>query len=317
MNYLVHGNDVSLCSEKVKEIINNYSNKNQYSLISLDCEIIEKNNFNELSEHLLNISMFDENKIIKCNNVQNKHLKYLEKFITSPDRYSNHILILIGNEAIDNKSKIKLLCTENKFTIITCYPENLNSLQKIAVEKLERSQIKFDNDVPEMLSQLCLGSRMLLTNEIEKLSLYLNKDEQLTPQIINEVCDDGSEIFINKVIDLIMSKNCKEAIDALGKFLSSDGSEIAISFLLKRHISLLKKLIEMKTNNENIDPTLKQNGIFFDRVSLVKKQISIWSIKSLNNILYNIEKNEIKLKSSNEIANIFLERLILNICFSK
>ena len=164
---LFYGENVGLKKE-FKELIK-FNNKNREIIKFLQDQILKNKNilFNEIN----NTSLFEKEKIILIDNVDDKILETLKEI----EDKSDDIKIYIFSEILEKKSKIRNYFEKSKkYGIVPCYQDNEIGLKKIISNKLKGYEGLTPYNV-NLIFENCDFDRSKLLNEIEKIKIFFDK----------------------------------------------------------------------------------------------------------------------------------------------
>ena len=126
--FLLYGKNEGLKREIINEkLIQEFKGQiNKYE----NSEFI--NNYELILDEILNKSLFEDEKIIIINRVNDKLFKYLEE-ITLKNIID--VKIILNSENLDKKSKLRIFFEKNKNLItIPIYEDNIKSLTDLAIK---------------------------------------------------------------------------------------------------------------------------------------------------------------------------------------
>ena len=131
---LIYGENIGLKETIKKNLVELYKNT---EIIKIFQEDISKNK-EVIKDEILNVSLFNEKKIIFINQANDKVINDIEYFL---EHNNNNLKIILFADILDKKSKIRSLFEKNKdIGIIPCYNDTDITL-KILVQK-ELSEYK-------------------------------------------------------------------------------------------------------------------------------------------------------------------------------
>ena len=168
---LLHGKNEGYKDEEINKITNKFKTKvKKYD----EKQVID--NTEEFFVNNLNKSLFDNEKIIIINRCTDKIIKIIEELI---DKKVDDIILILNSEALDKKSKLRNFFekSKNKLISIAFYPDNFETLIRVARQTLRERKILLSNECISILINKCGGDRKNLLNEIQKIELYL-KDKK-------------------------------------------------------------------------------------------------------------------------------------------
>ena len=306
---LLHGKNEGYKNEEINKITNKLNIKaKNYD----EKQIID--NTEEFFANNLNKSLFDSDKIIIINRCTEKITKIIEELI---DKNIDDIILMLNSETLDKKSKLRNLFekSKNKLVSIAFYPDNFDTLLRIARQALRERKILLSNECISVLVSKCAGDRKNLLNEIEKIELYLKDKKKISNEEVFKIINLSENHSVNELINSCLIKNQKKLFNILNdNIFSNEDCIVIIRTLLKKTKDLLNLVIQFHLN-KNINVTIDnaKPPIFWKDKNIIKDQINIWSIDKLksliieiNDIEYQIKKNSIH--SINLTTNFLLEK---------
>ena len=306
---LLHGKNEGYKNEEIKKITNklNIKAKNYDEKQVID-------NTEEFFANNLNKSLFDSDKIIIVNRCTEKITKIIEELI---DKNIDDIILVLNSETLDKKSKLRNLFekSKNKLVSIAFYPDNFDTLLRIARQTLRKRKILLSNECISVLVSKCANDRKNLLNEIEKIELYLKDKKKISNEEVFKIINLSENHSVNELINSCLIKNQKKLFNILNdNIFSNEDCIVIIRTLLKKTKDLLNLVIQFHLN-KNINVTIDnaKPPIFWKDKSIIKDQINMWSINKLKNLIieindveYQIKKNSIN--SINLTTNFLLEK---------
>ena len=306
---LLHGKNEGYKNEEINKITDklNIKAKNYDEKQVID-------NTEEFFANNLNKSLFDSDKIIIVNRCTEKITKIIEELI---DKNIDDIILVLNSETLDKKSKLRNLFekSKNKLVSIAFYPDNFDTLLRIAQQALRERKILLSNECISVLVSKCAGDRKNLLNEIEKIELYLKDKKKISNEEVFKIINLSENHSVNELINSCLIKNQKKLFNILNdNIFSNEDCIVIIRTLLKKSKDLLNLVIQFHLN-KNINVTIDnaKPPIFWKDKNIIKDQINIWSIDKLksliieiNDIEYQIKKNSIH--SINLTTNFLLEK---------
>ena len=170
---LLHGKNEGYKEEEIIKITNKFNIKaKNYD----EKQVID--NTEEFFANNLNKSLFDSDKIIIINRCTDKITKIVEELI---DRNISDIIFILNSDALDKKSKLRNFFEKSKKKLVSIafYPDNFDTLLRIARQALRERKILLSNECVSILVGKCASDRKNLLNEIEKIELYLKDKKKI------------------------------------------------------------------------------------------------------------------------------------------
>ncbi len=306
---LFHGKNEGYKSEEIEKITKKLSKKiDSYD----ERQIID--NIEGFFENNLNKSLFEDKKILLINRCTDKIIKIIEDLI---EKGVNETIFILKTETLEKKSKLRNFFEKSKTQLVSIafYPDNFDTLFKIAQKTLREKNVLLSNECINILVNKCASDRKNLLNEIEKIELYSKDKKKINNEEVFRLINLSENHSINELINSCLVKNQKKLFNILNdNIFSNDDCIIIIRTLLKKTKNLLN-LANTYSINKNIEVTINnaKPPIFWKEKNVIKDQITLWSVEKLKNLIVEINDVEyqIKKKSFNSInftTNFLLEK---------
>ena len=306
---LLHGKNEGYKKEEIEKI----SEKLRKKIISYDEKQVINNTL-DFFEDNLNKSLFESEKIILINRCTDKIYKIIEELI---DREINDIIFILNSDVLEKKSKLRNFFERSKTRLVSIafYPDNFDTLFKIAQRTLKEKKISLSNECVGVLINKCASDRKNLLNEIEKIELYSKDKKKISNEEIFSLINLSENHSINELINSCLVKNQKKLFNILNSnIFSNEDCIVIIRTFLKKTKNLLNLAVQFHLNKD-INATIDnaKPPIFWKEKNVVKDQIKLWSVETLksliieiNDVEYNIKKNSFN--SINYTTNFLLEK---------
>ena len=307
---LFHGKNEGYKIEEIRKITNKFNIKGKHYD---EKQVID--NSEEFFADNLNKSFFDNDKIIIINRCTDKIIMIVEQLI---DRNINDIIFILNSEVLEKKSKLRNFFEKSKKKLVSIafYPDNFDTLLKIARQALREKKILLSNECISVLVSKCASDRKNLLNEIEKIELYLKDKKKISNEEVFKIINLSENHSVNELINSCLVKNQKKLFSILNdNIFSNEDCIIIIRTLLKKTKDLLNLVIQFHLN-KNINETINnaKPPIFWKDKNIIKDQINLWSVNKLKNLIIEINDIEYQIKknSTNSInltTNFLLEKV--------
>ena len=306
---LLHGKNEGYKNEEIEKI----SEKLKRKIVSYDEKQVI-NNTVEFFENNLNKSLFESEKIILINRCTDKIYKIIEELA---DRNINDIIFILNSDVLEKKSKLRNFFEKSKTQLVSIafYPDNFDTLFKIAQKTFKEKNISLSNECISVLINKCASDRKNLLNEIEKIELYSKDKKKISNEEIFILINLSENHSINELINSCLVKNQKKLFNILNSnIFSNEDCIVIIRTLLKKTKNLLNLVVQFHINKD-INATIDnaKPPIFWKEKSVIKDQIKLWSVETLkaliveiNDVEYNIKRNSFN--SINYTTNFLLEK---------
>ena len=206
---LLHGKNEGYKNEEIKKI----SEKLKRKIINYDEKQVINNTL-DFFEDILNKSLFESEKIILINRCTDKIHKIIEELI---NRNINDIIFILNSDALEKKSKLRNFFEKSKTQLVSIafYPDNFDTLFKIAQRSLKEKKISLSNECVSILINKCASDRKNLLNEIEKIDLYSKDKKKINSEEIFSLINLSENHSINELINSCLVKNQKKLFNIL------------------------------------------------------------------------------------------------------
>ena len=305
---LFHGKNEGYKGEEIKKITNKFNIKvKNYD----EKQVID--NTEEFLANNLNKSLFENDKIIIINRCTDRIIKIVEELI---DRNINDIIFILISEILEKKSKLRNFFEKSKKKLVSIafYPDNFDTLMRIARQTLKEKKILLSNECISVLVSKCASDRKNLLNEIEKIELYSKDKKEISNEEVFKIINLSENHSVNELVNSCLVKNQKKLFKILNdNIFSNEDCIVIIRTLLKKTKDLLNLVIQFHLN-KNINETINnaKPPIFWKDKNIIKDQINLWSVNKLKNLIIEINDIEYQIKknSTNSInltTNFLLE----------
>lgn len=315
-NFLIYGDDKFLIKSNIRKIIEK-SSIDKNSIIKYN---MEENTIEDLINELNTYDMFQDKKLVICENsvflssevrrdkIYNTDI--LIEYLKNSNPNSILILTLDGN--IDERKKIykeiKDLCT-----LLNCNKLNDYDLVNYVKNIFNKNGYKINQKCIDMLIKYVGNDLMNINNEINKLLLYKLEEKEINIDDINSV---SSKNVHNNIFDLVNSvvKNNKnkifEVYEDIMKYENEEPTKIIVMLANEFRLILQCKILLKENLDERI--IAKQLSVHPYRVKLAIQKGKNISFENLQKYLIDLANLDINIKSGKINKNIGLELFFLN-----
>ena len=307
INHLIlfYGKNEGLKNEALNILIKDKSNISNYD----EKEILD----NEINfiENILSKSLFEQQKFIVIKRATDKILKIIE---TLHQKNLDDTSIILNSDSLEKKSKLRSLFEKDKKLVcIPFYPDNDQTLSKLAYKFLRDEKISISPSNINLIVNKCSGDRETLLNELKKIDLFSKNGRKINSESISKLINLNENHSISELIDNCLAKNKKKIISILNEnnFSNEDCIMITRSFIIKaKKLLALSKTFE---NNKNIDLTISsaKPPIFWKEKEITKQQIYKWKPKNIKQLIYALSETELQIKKNiNNSINVITDFIL-------
>ena len=305
--FLVYGENEGL----KKDIINTIKNKSGSKEIKYE-EAQILNNKTEFYNEINNRSLFDDKKTYLIERCSEKISEIILEFI---DRnIEDQIIINCG--ILEKKSKLRnILEKSTKAIVIPTYKDNSQSLVSIAKKFFTEKKISISYETLNLLANRCSGDRGYLNNELIKISNYLIDKKTISLKEVYTLTNLSENYSAFELVDASLSKNLKKTQEILDEnnYSQEDTFLVLRVFLMKTKKIL--NLLEGMENQKDMDKLILEYKppIFWKEKPVIKKQLQLWSLKTINELIFNLNSIELKIKKNNTLSLILMKNFIYEV----
>ena len=312
--YLLYGENNGLkkeIRESIKVTIKQKdSNLELLSLYDNDIISNEENFYNSIYSG----SLFSKKKIITINYGTDKIINVIKDIV---DKYPENILIIIISDILEKKSKLRNFFEANIKTVcIPCYLDSEKDLQIIAKTELKKNNINLSQESINLLVEKSNSDRDNLKNELEKIKSFSLNKKKLELDEIKSIINFSGEYKSDSLVNECLSGNIPQYKKILSELYTNTINQI---FLLKILSSKIRRLLSLKMseqNYNNLDSLINASKppIFWKEKTIVKKQLTVWSLNELKTTIYEINDVELLCKKKPTISKVVFFNFFNKIC---
>ena len=303
---LFYGENLGLKKE-FKDLIK-FHNKNKEIIKFIHDQILKNENilYNEIN----NVSLFEKEKIILIDNVDDRILETLKEI----EDKLNDIKIYIFSEVLERRSKIRNYFEKSKkYGIVPCYQDNEIVLKKIINNKLKGYEGLTPYNV-NLIFDNCDFDRSKLLNEIEKIRIFFDKKKIETNDLQKLLNIRSSDNFDYLKDEALAGNKIKTNILLSQTIIETE----KVMYYLNSINQRLDKLMEINQSNEKnltgIIDNLKPPIFWKDKPKVIE-QAKKWSLEKTKKMREKTYNFEVYIKS-NSIVNkdLLVRKLIIDMC---
>ena len=309
--FLIYGENEGLKKEIINKIKKNHSGKE----VKYDETQVLKNT-TEFYNQIKNNSLFEEKKIFLLERCTDK----ISEIVMGISEDVTEDLIIINCGLLEKKSKLrKNIEDSKKAVIIPTYKDNSQSLINIANTFFNEKKINISHETLNLLVSRCNGDRGFLKLELEKISIYLSDKRIISLKEISTLTNLSENYSASELADASLSKNVKKTCQMLVENnYSNDDTFLILRVFLQKTKKILS-LLESLNKEKSIERVISKYkpAIFWKDKPIIKKQLQIWSLEAVKNLIYKINDIETKIKKDNTLGLILMKNFIYEIIRKK
>ena len=309
--FLIYGENEGLKREIINKIKKNHSGKE----VKYDETQVLKNT-TEFYNQVKNNSLFEEKKIFLLERCTDK----ISEIVMEICEDVKEDLIIINCGLLEKKSKLrKNIEDSKKAVIIPTYKDNSQSLINIANTFFNEKKINISHETLNLLVSRCNGDRGFLKLELEKISNYLSDKRIISLKEISTLTNLSENYSASELVDASLSKNVKKTCQMLVENNYSDEDTFLILRVFLQKTKRILSLLENLNDDKSIERVISKYkpAIFWKDKPIIEKQLKIWSLEAIKNLIYEINDIETKIKKDNSLGLILMKNFIYEIISKK
>ena len=269
------------------------------------------NNTNLLFGELINLSLFEEKKIIFIENANDKTFKIIEKNLEGSLNYQ----LFIFADILDKKSKLRNFYEKSKsYASVPCYADNSLTIQKIIQEQLKNYQGLSSLNL-NIILEACSNDRNKVFNEIDKITTFF-ENKKIETESLSKLVNSPRVDDFNNLKDEVIKGNKYETNKLLNNTVIDHDRGVYYLSLINQRLYKLKEILRIKKGNnfEDAVNSLKPPVFWKDKQNIID-QAKVWNAKKIQIILKELFNLEIIFKSNGNInKNLLLKKLLIDVC---
>ena len=206
-----------------------------------------------------------------------------------------------------------------KAVIIPTYKDNSQSLINIANTFFKEKKINISHETLNLLVSRCNGDRGFLKLELEKISNYLSDKRIISLKEISTLTNLSENYSASELVDASLSKNVKKTCQMLVENNYSNEDTFLILRVFLQKTKKILSLLENLNTDKSIERVISKYkpAIFWKDKPIIEKQLKIWSLEAVKNLIYKINNIETKIKKDNSLGLILMKNFIYEIISKK
>jgi DNA polymerase III subunit delta len=278
--YLLISDDYFIISYKIKEIIKSNS---EAEVIKFD---LQDNTLEEVMNALNTLNLFMTKKIVIVYHSENiTESKELEQYLNNP--LEDNILVMVANSLDERKKITKLLKSKLKLL------NNHINMDEIINEELENYQM--DQNTRRYLIDYCNHDNDQILNELAKLKLYKLDEQKITKDDINKVVKKNIDDNIFNLVDYIVKKDQKKALEVYNNLIFYGEEPIKIMILVANKIRLIYQ-VKVLAKEKSLDEISEHLKVHLFPIKLAKEMSYSYSEQELINYLTKLSELDMNIK---------------------
>jgi DNA polymerase III subunit delta len=235
----------------------------------------------------------------------------LEVFLTNPPPYSI-VIIAAPYEKLDERKKITKEL-KRKAVVVEAKKLNDHELTKWIKDRLAINGVEMDSKAIEKMVGIAGSNLFVLTNELEKMSLFVGKDKRIDIQTVDLLVSKTLEQNIFELVEKVVHRKIAEALRIYYDLLKQNEEPIKILALLSGQFRLIYQVKELSRKGygqQQMASSLKQHPY---RVKLAAGQAHLFSEDELKRIVLLFAEADYEMKTGGLNKTMIIEMILFQL----
>ena len=284
--YLLYGEERFDLEQQLSKIKKEFKNLE----MGVNYYVLNKENVDTLKDIIQSVTFFGTSKLIV---IKDTGLKFDVESLNEVE--DDTTVVIIEGDSVDKRiseyKKISKIGNCMEFKQL-----DANKMCEYVKNTLARYGVNISNDTAMYFQEICGTSKSNNVNELQKLVIYLSDKEKkiVTNEIIDKVCSRTLNAKIFDVLNLIVNRKTKEAIDSLNDLLDQKESIVKVYIMLYKQIRTMYLIKYLKSKKEpNIASILEIHPY---TAMILSKSCDIYTLDKLKKIMYSFDEYDEKTK---------------------
>jgi DNA polymerase-3 subunit delta len=213
----------------------------------------------------------------------------LEPILSTPP-VDSWIVILAGE--LKKSSPLRKLCeTSDSAAAIACYANSAKDLDRIIDEETSRAGLSIGTDARTALRNLLGSDRLASRSEVAKLCLYAADKGSIDVDDVAAIIGDAAAFATDEAIDALALGDADEFDRSFRRLIASGTAGFVILGAVQRHFTALHQARSVYDKN-GFGAAIGsfRPPVFYQRKSLVERQIAMWPLARIERTLAHLEQ---------------------------
>ena len=308
--FLLYGENEGLKKDIKKSIIEKAQNTDIELLSFYEDDIT--NNQENFYNSIYASSLFAKIKIVTINNATDKISKLIENV---SEKFLDNTTIIVLSDLLEKKSKLRNFFEKSKKNVcVACYLDNIRDLEIIAKTELKKNNVIMSQECLNFLIEKSNSDRNNLKNEIDKIKAFTIEKKKIELDDLKSLINFSGEYKSDSLINECLCGNMLEYKKILSEVYINTVNQ---TFLFRILNNKIHRLLNLKKNeNKNIENLLNtfKPPIFWKEKPVIQKQLKIWDIKKLKDLIHEINEIELICKKKPQVSKIIFFNFFTKTC---
>lgn len=316
--YLLMGEEGYFIEETIRRLRDRLSSEGELEEMTFDLEEVP---VEAVIEEADTFPFFSERKLILAKNAsflkaadKNKvkieqNLKALERWLEHPSETAITVFIA-PYEKLDERKKITKLMKENSVVAEGKTLQEHDLIQWVVSEAAKREKT-ISKELASKLIEITGFDMIRLQAEIEKMSLYLGNEQEITAAVIDDMVARTLEQDAFKMLNAYLAGDTKTALSVYHDLIRQKEEPIMLTSLLASQIRLMHHVFFLKKKGYHQQQIAKQLKVHPYRVKLMLESTLRIDENKLIAVMKKLAEADLKLKTVSGNRERILELILM------
>ncbi len=267
-----------------------------------------------LSDALTSLSLLGDSKLVVLRAPNAATPKIVQEFYAENTLGDVHFLIIMADELASSSSLRKWAENEDFTAALGCYPDEGPQLEGFLRAALQEKSIRATPEVVRYLASQWGGNRKVTRQEIEKIDLYLGKEQrELSLQLATDLAGENKELSMQDVSNALAGADSTALLHHLHKHFKDGEAPVAIARTALKYFQKLQNIAAEVSAGTPLDAAVAATRPFYKQAPHTKRHASMWNGVAVAAALSDLHALELGLKQSPRNAEQLCEESLLAI----
>ena len=307
--YLFHGDNIGFKEEILNEVFKKKFLQNTF--VYSEKEILA--NPEKLNDQIQSKSFFENEKLLIINDASDKIKNEIDNI---QEKITSEITLILISGILEKKSKLRNSFEKDKKLVsVAFYPDTNQILNSLAKSFFLNKKVSISQQSLELLVNRANGDRKNLLNELYKIENFILNKKKLDFEDLIKLTNLSENHNISELVDFCLAKNKTKTKYIINENnFSMDDTIVIIRIFLAKAKRLLD-LSKASQKEKDLDRVISnfKPPIFWKDKEIIKQQIKNWSVKTTQNLIFEINQVELLIKKNSQNSlNILLDFIFKN-----
>ncbi len=307
--YLFHGDNIGFKEEILNEVFKKKFLQNTF--VYSEKEILA--NPEKLNDQIQSKSFFENEKLLIINDASDKIKNEIDNI---QEKITSEITLILISGILEKKSKLRNSFEKDKKLVsVAFYPDTNQILNSLAKSFFLNKKVSISQQSLELLVNRANGDRKNLLNELYKIENFILNKKKLDFEDLIKLTNLSENHNISELVDFCLAKNKTKTKYIINENnFSMDDTIVIIRIFLAKAKRLLD-LSKASQKEKDLDRVISnfKPPIFWKDKEIIKQQIKNWSVKTAQNLIFEINQVELLIKKNSQNSlNILLDFIFKN-----